>query len=289
MKPTKPQHCEAKSLKFACRKVLAHQVFAEAVILMLISIESSANLRAPLNIPRSPSSALYQLTKDAQVLHEQMTVECDWQICDVAVKYLIETDKPISATVDFMIPNETNVSAKVGQNAVAVQKKSVAYGKDPREQDREVMQFFKEKTNTVFKATFPLAVAKGRHEISINYRQPLAQEEKGYGYFSKGYYVGVFQYELWPLNEWRVSKDFQLDLSVQSNAATSWWDSLFSSASINCFTVTFGRCEGSQEAIDNSCKTVKPLASATDSAHLVIKEQIHAPLPDRLFCKISPE
>ena len=266
-------------------------ILAIFATLLLTSTDSNANLRAPLNIPRSPSSALYQITNDTRVLQEKMTVDCDWQNCDVEVKYLIETNKPISASVDFMIPAEADISVKIGQNPVPVQKKSVPYGKDPREQDREVRQFFDKKNTPLFKASFPLTVRKGQHEILIQYRQPLSQEERGYGYFSKGYYIGVFQYELWPLNEWNVSKDFQLDLNIhlKAEALGDWWDSLFNNAGIDCFTVTFKRCSNEQSSGNQLCKTVKNLAAVKDSNHLEITEQIHAPFPDRLFCQISPK
>jgi hypothetical protein len=64
---------------------------------------------------------------------------------------------------------------------------------------------------------------------------------------------------------------------------------LFNEPSIDCFTVTFNRCDGGQNSGGRLCKTLKPLASTKDSGHLAITEQLPAPLPDRLFCKISPQ
>ena len=260
------------------------------VMLLLKTVDSPANLRAPQNISRSPSSALYQLAKDARVLGEDMNVECDWQFCEVSVKYIIEVDRQLSASVDFMIPEEVDVAVKVGKSSVVVQKKSVSYGTDRREKDREVKQY-PENFDALFQASFPVSLAQGKHEILINYRQPLSLEEVGYGYFSEGYFVGVFQYELWPLNEWDIAPDFRLDLNVNLKAdlLNDWWDSLFNDASVNCFTTTFKQCDSGRGSVDEICRTVKPLDSSEDVGGLAVKHQFRAPLPDRLFCKISPE
>ncbi len=249
-------------------------IFLIFILLLLNSFDSGANLRAPKNISRHPSSTLYPLTRHAKVLREQMNIECDWAFCEVSVKYLIEAQQDISAFADFILPKKTKVSVKVGKNAVAVQKKAIPYGKDP-----------------LFKASFPFIVAKGQHEILINYRQSLSQQEVGYGYFSKGYFIGVFQYELWPLNEWQVAPDFNLDLIIKLKAELlgNWWDRLFNQASIYCFTTTFNRCDDEQNIVNEKCKTVTPLKSLEKNNPSIVKINMDAPLPDRLFCKISPE
>ncbi len=259
-------------------------------LLLSVSFQSFANLRAPQNISREPSSALYAPANAVKVLREGMTVDCDWQVCDVSVKYLIEAMQPVSTTVDFMVPQEVEVRATVGAAAVAVQKKSVPYDDDPREKDREVQQY-PEVFDALFKASFPLEVATGQHEISIRYSQPLSQEERGYGYFSKGHYVSFFQYELWPLNEWQLAGNFVLDLKVglKPEVFGDWWDSLFNEASVECFTVTFKRCDEGQGSAGNLCRRQQPLASSKGSEALLIESRLDAPLPDRLFCRLSPE
>lgn len=259
-------------------------------LLLPISADSLANLRAPINISREPSSALYASADAVKVLRENMAVDCDWQVCDVSVKYLIEAAQPVSATVDFMVPQEVEVRATVGTTAVAVHKKSVPYGDDPREKDKEVKQY-PEEFDTLFKASFPLEVSTGQHEISIRYSQPLSQEERGYGYFSKGYYVSVFQYELWPLNEWQLAGDFVLNLRVglKQEALGGWWDGLFNEAAVECFRVTFKRCGDDQSPVDGICRKQQALASSKGSEGLLIESRLAAPLPDRLFCRLSPE
>ena len=262
------------------------RLFVFLIIFLLKTVDVSANLRAPLNISHSPSSNFYHLTNDAEVLQENMTLECDWQFCDVSVDYFVELARPISATVDFIIPKEVTISAKVDKTFVAVQKKSVPFGNDPREKDREIKDF-SEKTDGLFKASLPLSVNKGQHQISINYQQPLSQEEVDYGYFSEGYFIGVFQYELWPLNEWKIAADFKFELTVnlKEELLGDWWDSLFSEVNMTCFTVTFTQCEDNE----TMCRTLKPLNASVASSRLQFQKQLKAPLPDRLVCRISPE
>lgn len=257
--------------------------------ILLNATDCFANLRPPKIIHHPPSSTLYRLSADPIVVREEMNVECDQHICDVVAKYIIDVENRFSAEVDFMIPGEIDVSVKVGQNSAPVRKKSVPYGKDPREKDAGKDPFFGI-FNPLFRASFPLSLEQGQHEILIQYRQPLSQKEFGYGYFSEGYFVGTFQYELWPIKEWKIAPDFALNLFValKSNSL-SWWEQLVDDISVRCSVTTFTPCKNTGGSTSEICRTVENLHASEDLGLLVVKTQMHIPLPDRLSCDIGLE
>jgi len=79
--------------------------------------EARANMRAPRAEAQMPSSALGPPKGDLQtrVLHEDLTFRCEQKTCRVTAVYLVEADRVAPVALDFILPVNARVTARVGQ------------------------------------------------------------------------------------------------------------------------------------------------------------------------------
>lgn len=218
------------------------------------------------------------LTNDAdpEVLDEVLTVRCQLATCDVEARYRIRSRQPALLALAFVLPSATPVAVKVGATKALVDVEAAppealrADDLDPLERRSIERQGL-----SVEQARFSAPVVAGENTLVVSYRQPLGRQEYGHSYFSKGRFVELFRYELWPLSEWKHAPGFRVEGQVVIHRpAPSWWARTFSTSR------TVG-CRGS-EAISRAAPEQQG-----DDLRLVF--HLVDPIPPRLWCEIADE
>jgi hypothetical protein len=268
------------------RRARRHAVAAVVVMVFTVAAgvappggsRAHANIRAPIFEPRPPSSAARPVTKpndQLTVLNEALTFRCSDTACDVEARYRILASAPLAAELAFVSPQAEPLAVRVGTAAATVAVTPVA--PEPVEEPslhweaRELA----ERHLTAVEARFSAIFAAGENVVTVSYQQPLGREEHGHSYFSKGRFVQLFRYELWPLREWKRAPDFRIDGDVAiRRPAPSWFKRVFSTP----------RGLG--------CKGSEPLRSASvqqRGEELHFQFQVTDPIPRRLWCKIGDQ
>lgn len=142
--------------------------------------------------------------------------------CEVKVAYKIQSLKEYKGlTLTFVSPDATKMEIlyKNSKNKdfpfVYKNKKELP----PDLSDLEKMN--DKKFQKVFETNFSGNILSGEGEIEVKYVQKISFLEKGYGYFSKGYWVYHLTYYTWPLKEWNLNPDFYIDFTFEIQKGNS--------------------------------------------------------------------
>lgn len=264
------------------------------VCLCSIAAPAWANLRAPVELPRYPSSTLYQPGRAVVALREALTFTCNAEKCDVIADYHVVAQAKAVRHFEFILPTQANVVVQLGNTSVPVQVVA-SEPFDLREQQAVSRYFNKTAMGTLYRASFTSPLQLGFNTIRISYPQPLSKLERDYGYFKKGRFVNVLQYELWPLKTWVRSVDFEIQLLIKmQQAKPGWWRRHFGTGrSLVCRQVTFEACDFTQDDLQEladctqtSTFSEKPVQQVD---YLVLTTILKDNLPDRLFCEMGDE
>lgn len=239
--------------------------------------EALANLRAPRTEAQMPSSAAGPPKGDLQtrVLHEDLTFRCQQKTCRVTATYLVEADRVAHVALDFILPVDARVTARVDQARVPVSltRAEVAGGaiaERLRLRDH-YMVHDPYPMPPSYQATASVELRAGPNRITFEYEQPLGAYEHDYGYFHKGRMVLQCFYVLWPLREWARAKDFAIGLRFEvDRPPPSWWKR------------TFGH------PLNVSCRDVHGQRAQVDG-QLTYTAKLGDPLPDYLDCQIGDD
>jgi len=239
--------------------------------------EARANMRAPRAEAQMPSSALGPPKGDLQtrVLHEDLTFRCEQKTCRVTAVYLVEADRVAPVALDFILPVNARVTARVGQAPapVALTRAEVT-GSTINERLRLDQLYVVPDGRPMppsYQATASVELRPGPNQITFEYDQPLGFLERDYGYFHKGRMVGHCLYVVWPLREWARAKDFAIDLRFEvDRPPPSWWKR------------TFGH------PLNVSCDKVHG-QRAQVAGQLIYTAKIGDPFPDYLDCEIGDD
>lgn len=234
-------------------------------------------MRAPRSEAQMPSSALAPAKGDLQtrVLHEDLTFRCQQKTCRVTATYLVEADRVAPVALDFILPVNAPVTARLGQAVVPVSvTRAEAAGHVINERLRLNYLYVLPDDRPMppsYQATASVELRPGPNQLTFEYDQPLGARERDYGYFHDGRMVQHCFYVLWPLREWARGKDFAIDLRFEvDRPAPSWWKR------------TFGH------PLDVSCRDVHG-QRAQVAGQLVYTAKIGDPFPDYLNCKIGDD
>ena len=192
------------------------------VTAMAVAAPAAANMRGPRVVEQSPSSALYK-PKDADlvVTREDLTFTCGAaKSCQIVAEYHIRADAAVTVELAFVTPGQVTIQAQVGDAKADVKTVDAR----PIPDDTLHAWGFGIRRDELHEARFQAALTEGQNIIRVEYVQPIALVETGYGYFWDGEFVDTWVYESWPLQEWKRSEDFTLNLTVSTpRAKPSWW------------------------------------------------------------------
>lgn len=232
--------------------------------IMMLSPMVQANMRAPRIVEYAPSYSLSRPPGDMlTVQNETLNIDCDYVSCDVQAVYKILSAKPAELEFAFILPTDTPVEARVaGSLQLATVTPNNKYMWEPT--------FSSTGEQPLFQAVFRGKVSIGTNIITIKYQQPLMIREYDYGYFSSGRSVESFTYQLGPLKQWQLDKDFSLEINLSSLRKRPERDggwSLRKSRPIDC------KLAG--QVVEN------------DSDNLNLTVKLGKKFPDNLICKIG--
>lgn len=245
-----------------------------ATLLLPASVE--ANLRAPVEVHRSPSSSLYRPGQALVVKREDLRFNCGRQTCAVEAVYHVQAPAAGKIPLEFICPGKNTLTVRAGTGKLAPARvTSVALPAAERKKIEAGMGGFIRNRPNLHKARFVAALKAGANRIQISYTQKLSALERDYGYFKKGRYIHRLQYELWPLKGWKLAPDFRLDLQVKLlRKAPSWW------------TRTFGTVKSMSCGKQGKGKEIK-LRPRQQGAYLVLAARLGKAFPDRLTCRFG--
>lgn len=195
---------------------------------------AQANIRAPELIWQAPSSALSKAA-NLEVLGETLQFDCGEESCAVKAIYSVRADRPMDLGFEFILPVQTAVNALVaGRDAIT----SVTQSGSWMPGQRQLWEERRGKILPLYRASFRGSLSTGTNTIEVSYVQPLGHIEAEHGYFTASRWIAFFEYDLQPLKEWSLAKDFALNLSVSiphRPSGQGLWSYIFSkSRSIEC-------------------------------------------------------
>lgn len=179
-----------------------------------------ANMRAPYFQWYRSSQVLKISGNECTVLSEKIVFECEVpakgklsSVIDktfrsrVEAEYAVQSDEKQNVRLDFILPSKTPLGISVNGLTVPC---------DPPVLIEEGGEHgFHARDTTLYHAEFSAGLIKGVNSIKVMYSQPMNVNETEYGYFTKSRYSTWCEYELWPLKEWKRSKDFTLTITVR--------------------------------------------------------------------------
>ena len=209
---------------------------ASLAVALLVGSTARANLRAPVVVRESPSTALSGAGPGLTVTGESLRFECSAQACDVAAEYAVTAAEAVRVRLELVLPVEGPVTAVTNGAAGAV---SVVPAVPLRPAEARTLPPAEPGAPPLYRAAFESAFRTGANTVAVRYRQPLGAEEIGYGYGKKaGRMVQRFRYELWPLREWSRGPGFRIRLAVAlERPQPGWWRSRFGQVkSVTCLS-----------------------------------------------------
>ena len=239
-----------------------------------------ANLRAPKRVPHQPSSVITGLVDGFVVHGETLTFACDPVACRVKATYAIEAKEAASAALQFILPSQP-AGGRVVIRARSGQQDATVASADLTTEERGRLRHLRQ-GEPLFRARFEVAFVAGRNEVAVEYLQPLGADEEGHGYFKDGALLRRWDYELWPIREWRRAPDFAIDVVVTvPRKPPSLWQRWFGTVeSVACDS--FG---GSGE----SARAAKSTRQVGEQLEYRTSFRGQFPLPDRLRCAWGDE
>lgn len=240
--------------------------FCSVVLATLMAFCSltHANMRAPGHINHAPSSSLTsQQTGRLIVEKEKLSIDCDYQHCNVQAVYFIRSDTSEDLALVFVLPENTPVEARVTgtlRPTTVTQDETHTWTSPELGGERLPL----------YQAAFSASIKAGVNIINIKYNQPLTILERAYGYFTDSRSIEQFTYQLGPLKEWALADNFSLQVTLSSlrkrPERDSGW-SLMKSRAIDCLQPG--------QVLEN------------DSDHLNLMLTFGKNFPDTLVCQIG--
>ncbi|MCB1174940.1 MAG: hypothetical protein KDK39_15315 [Leptospiraceae bacterium] len=195
------------------------------ILILLLAASSSvlANMRGPQFLNTSAAANLQKPGGQVVVQKENLTFSCTRiQIdapldpCTIRAVYTVQAFRSSTISLQFVLSERaTQIKARLAGQSRPIQLQLPASDQHDRPgMDRQA--------TAIFQGPLPA----GTHEIVVEYRQPVGLQEYGYGYFSDGKFTAWLDFELWPLKEWQLAPDFQLELTVHAGVKPGWWQRL---------------------------------------------------------------
>jgi hypothetical protein len=239
---------------------------------------AEANLRGPHRVRTAPSSAVRGREENLLVLRETLSFACGGDECRVVAHYSVHAPEPVQTDLQFILPEQpagNAVRARMGGKTLVAAVETTTLDPEEKKQILDV-----EYRVPLFRARFDAAFRPGTNEIEVEYVQPLGIDEVDYGYFHKGTFVKRWDYEVWPLKEWKRAPGFAIEVtvSVPRKPPTRWQRWFGTIESIACE----GDGHGHSGNLAGSLRQI-----ATD--RLEYRARIAAAIPDHLRCAWGDE
>jgi hypothetical protein len=201
-------------------------MFAEVI---LLAVPVYGNMRKPFYLSALPSSAI-QIPPEVTVLGERLRFTCDpiealesrdvdrlqndpslSGRCHIRAEYRIQSDRALLARFELLLPSDAMVEITAGEKRRIRPQPE----RTPRKYTGWSPQGYDySESAPVFNAEFEGGLLAGENLISVEYDQLLSAGEEDFGYFRTGRFIRSFTYFLWPLKEWTLDPDFQLEIEV---------------------------------------------------------------------------
>ena len=278
-------------------------------LLLLLPAALPANLRAPWQIQTFPAFSLLPGSKigGLTVLGETLEFQCgslyegepdldrlQKSACKVKAAYRISSERPADAGLEFVGPSAEGFTALVNGkpsapavSAIPMQKENAAkYGSYP------VCRFCSSEDVSLFAVRFRASLGAGENTIIVSYTQPLSSDEVSYGYFKDSRWAQGFDYELWPLKEWKLAPDFRMHVRITS-PRPGFWARMFEDHPWKCYGVALGQrpplpVSGTKgPGIDPGKLKQSPLPLGFSSDTWQWSLELDAAFPDRLSCSME--
>ena len=185
------------------------------VILLVLASTSDplfANIRRSRMRPVPEGQHLKSASQGLIVQSEDLRVNCDQDLCKFEVTYRLLNPAKDIVKIDttFVAPIEGKINLTCpGVEATESDLKSPGLPVEGRKHtsDDDVIPVLSE-------AAVACDIPSGESVIGIRYQQLAGLDEEGVGYFSSSWFRRDFLYELAPLKEWQLAKDFMLNLQL---------------------------------------------------------------------------
>ncbi len=235
-----------------------------------------ANLRAPLVIPESPSSALSAPAFPLTVEGELLTFLCGADSCLVTARYEVRCAAASRVQLEFILPTQGAVTATTNSDPATVR---VVPARPLRPGGGRTLPADTPRSSPLFRAGFESTLGEGSNTVTVRYSQPLGAVETDYGYLKKrGRMVQQFSYELWPLLEWKRSPGLRVKLSVAiERPSPGWWERRFGNPrSVTCLT-------------SDASAPVPPGRLEQRGGQLWYEAELGPSIPERISCFLGDE
>ncbi len=197
-----------------------------------------ANLRAPWVVNRYPSYALAISNPSLIVLKENLEFKCDPvyegdgdlslivnKNCKVEAVYFIQSTVNMNYPLEFILPSEKIVTTSVNDSASEIAKPILLTISDLEKEGyrlSDLCKFCEENINKLYAASFNANFIIGANTIRVQYEQPLAVTEISHGYFQSSKWSNSFAYELWPLREWKLDTNFEMNIKFTTKVGSAF-------------------------------------------------------------------
>lgn len=192
--------------------------FITGIIILIIQIPVTANMRAPYHREYRSSSGLTRI-EGVTLLSEKISFEFDRYFtgsagtvseekiyCTVKAMYKVSSDNIADAEFEFISPSAESATVMVNDLNSPVSAKALE--KSPGSSQGSWSMFYRD----LYSLKFSGSLKEGDNTISVTYRQPLSVSEISYGYFSKSLWNTGASYEFAPVKEWKRSVSFLAEI-----------------------------------------------------------------------------
>jgi len=232
---------------------MIHRVFWTILsVLAFFSGGLHANLRAPYH-RWFYSPGFFTGRISVVVEKETLRIDCDApyegdvsevislvRFCRVEAIYSVKSSGAERSRVEFILPGKSRVKLESGPSPGGVFTPGSSEEKEARPGPAGLSGIFPGRADEtwnpdsdvqqLFVADFPLTLNAGENQIRVTYTSPVSTDEIEYGYFTTSRWLSSLTYELWPIREWTLSKDFFIDLRVSIERDSSLFPGLFGRA-----------------------------------------------------------
>lgn len=248
------------------------RLFIIFAVFLMVAMPAHANLRAPITVDKSPSTALYKSgMMDLVVAGESLNFSCTSNQCDVEATYTFRTRRAQNVLLSFILPGPATVTVVVNKTKKP-QSISSTEAKDPFDKIGKSYQWHHFSPSNIHEAKWRASLVNGINTVTVRYKQELALEERNHSYEKSGEMIRIVAYEVWPIKEWSRSDEFAMEFSIVSSV-TQDADSLV------CYGATM---QGDRQ--DSSFLPPSRVEGGLAKISFQFKKE---PLPDRLHCEMG--
>ena len=269
-----------------------------------------SNVRAPNTIPYLPSSSLWQVDESLIVEQETLDFRCGYytdtpqwtdkvisqSACQVSATYSIQSNESKNLLFKFISQSESGIEISLNEQTVQVENiKTIQLDSKGYHKFKTVTNYQNKPVPKLYEIGFQgTLVSDKTNQLTVKYLQPMGAKEVDYGY-STGEWQSEFSYELWPLKEWKLKKDFKLQIAVTiENLDVGFFDRLFDDYEdyLICKGMTVGEnLFKKNNTSDKKRKLHRPMSLNIQNSYkgnqLKGKIELNKNFPDRLVCFVA--